>query len=1027
VLFTLLAASFTFTNLAKSKTDAFVDSHSSFNVAESGLNKRASEFIKKLKAYSGVTEVSAATSTQALNDCFGVVIPANASESASVGNYLGCINYSFNSSNSISKAGNGGNVSLSDDNDKNTYVAYTLISKNQPQNISIPSTDDYAGLNAMEYKYVLDSTAKKPVNSVVTLPDYTTDEQAAMNRAKNNQQLEINDLNLLASATDKQTLAAKATAAATADKSSNNIKLSLTFTNRVISLFQFAIFYNGDLEFNSTSPMTVQGWVHSNANIYAQPAGEAAPAAVSTTTFLSKVSAVGSIYNRVDAWADGIGRTGITKVLLTGSDCSVATNCQNISDYVAGTTSPATDPLGTTEISTFQGKLQTGIAKLKTPPHGFTRKRNYSTNKIGEYYAKADMRLDFVPDRDVTAKTATPWTRDTKIIPFNFTATTTTGTGTCTSTAPLAGSDPDANYIDPDREGLNTLKCNKLTKGQLQSLRQPVLVLTKQNQTAALVTQENTTLNQPAVVPITGLSTVNNINNDDTKKNKILRALQVALVSTPDPISVDQLNIAFNVMDTTDPALNAFKAEFSRLLDVIFPVTNAMTATSDVPNRDDKLRLLSIPPSQIAAIQGSRFLPAPIQRVETRTVQDGTNNPRRSGFYDGREQRWISVLQTNIASLSVWNRDGLYVSANNETLTSAYVASTGNRDLAFNDATTASYSTSGLAFDRSTADSTKPVGSFQYLGLGSIDQTEGGLILHASVNDDLNGSGSIDTTNDITRDTTNPITETNIVDGVTTITTTDYFRKYPGVTAIKKSPFAFAFTGGDYLPNSLLLSSDQGVYIQGNFNNNNNRGIDGTSTIIPPTGPNTSSLARLSASVIADTITVLSNDCVSSTVSSTFGVPVGQLNCGIQNGANLVGPNSPMVVNAAFLSNTDASVGNYHTVGETLPALTARIYSGGVNNYIRLLEDWNNGGTPIALNYTGSLISLGVPLEYSGQYRPGGISASAIGVTPVVIASYYNIPFRNFNYDPNFSNVDKMPPLTPKASYIQQKNFGHTY
>jgi hypothetical protein len=360
-------------------------------------------------------------------------------------------------------------------------------------------------------------------------------------------------------------------------------------------------------------------------------------------------------------------------------------------------------------------------------------------------------------------------------------------------------------------------------------------------------------------------------------------------------------------------------------------------------------------------------------------------------------------------------------------LTSAYISTEPNRNLAFNDATTASYSTSGLAFDRSTADSTKPVGSFQYLGLGSIDQTEGGLILHASVNDDLNGSGSIDTTNDITRDTTNPITETNIIDGVTTITTTDYLRKYPGVTAIKKSPFAFAFTGGDYLPNSLLLSSDQGVYIQGNFNNNNNRGIDGTSTIIPPTGPNTSSLARLSASVIADTITVLSNDCVSSTVSSTFGVPVGQLNCGIQNGANLVGPNSPMVVNAAFLSNTDASVGNYHTVGETLPALTARIYSGGVNNYIRLLEDWNNGGTPIALNYTGSLISLGVPLEYSGQYRPGGISASAIGVTPVVVASYYNIPFRNFNYDPNFSNVDKMPPLTPKASYIQQKNFGHTY
>ncbi|PSB46220.1 hypothetical protein C7B77_24890 [Chamaesiphon polymorphus CCALA 037] len=70
----------------------------------------------------------------------------------------------------------------------------------------------------------------------------------------------------------------------------------------------------------------------------------------------------------------------------------------------------------------------------------------------------------------------------------------------------------------------------------------------------------------------------------------------------------------------------------------------------------------------------------------------------------------------------------------------------------------------------------------------------------------------------------------------------------------------------------------------------------------------------------------------------------------------------------------------------------------------------------------GSMVSLGAPLEYSGRFRPGGEDAR-----DGVPASYYNIPFRSFSYDPNFNEIDKMPPLTPKASYVQQKNFTRAY
>jgi hypothetical protein len=1004
IMFSLLAASLIFSNLAKSRTDAFVDNQSSYSVAESGLNKRAIEFRRQLETYSGVKNISALTASQTLADCFG----QGASPDTPTGtDYLGCRNYSFKSSDNISSVIEGGNISLNsgkkrdpitglltdEDAVQNKYMAYTLVTKNDPQTIAIPSTEDYEGLNALEYKYVLSSTAKKPGNS-------------------------------------------ETTAAGNAAKSSANIDLSMTFTNRVISLFQFAIFYNGDLEFNSTSQMQVEGWVHSNANIYVQPAGEPGSTTKSMTTFLSKVSAVGSIYNRVDAWTPpGATRTGITRLLLTGATGTTCpdntvfplpstSNCKDIPDYYAGNT----DPLTSTQIDTFQKKLQAGISKLKTPPSSFTRKRSYRTDKveIGEYFAKADMRLDFVPNRGST----------NKVIPFNFTAMTTTGSGACSTTAPAAtGTDPDANYVDPKREGLSTLKCNKLTKGQLQSLRQPVMVLTELNQTTALASLENTTLGRPTTLP--SAPGLRGLNNTDANKSKILRALQVALVSTPAPISVDRLGISFNdarYLTSTDSSydltLVAFRDEFSRLLDLLFPVPATGTLNSaEQDNRDDKRDLLRVSPNEIAALRSAWFLPAPIQQV-IRTNANGTTaaNPS-SGFYDGRERRWISVLQTNIASLAVWNRDGLYVN-DSSSLTLDYASSETDRNLAFNSGTGANF-TDGLAFTRA---STIPSGAkgLQTLGLGSIDATEGGLVLHASVNDDLDGDG----TADITKDTTKPITETRTVGGVTTTTTIDYFRRYPGVTGTPKSPYAFAFTGGDYLPNNLLLSSDQAIYVQGDFNNNTirmsdgskrNRMLDGSQPVVRDFTANTPSDTRLSASIIADTITVLSNDCISSNPPpvGVAGVPVGQLNCGIGDsggGANLV--TRPMVINAAFLSNTDVSNGNLGT--DRYDSARDKSYSGGVNNYIRLLEDWNNAGTPYTLNYMGSMISLGAPLEYSGKYRPGGEASPSSGST-FVGASYYNIPFRSFKYDTNFSSVERMPPLTPKASYIQQKNFSRKY
>jgi hypothetical protein len=115
----------------------------------------------------------------------------------------------------------------------------------------------------------------------------------------------------------------------------------------------------------------------------------------------------------------------------------------------------------------------------------------------------------------------------------------------------------------------------------------------------------------------------------------------------------------------------------------------------------------------------------------------------------------------------------------------------------------------------------------------------------------------------------------------------------------------------------------------------------------------------------------------------------------------------PTAVNAAFLSFTKKSNGNLGT-GRGFGGTNQ--YSGGLNNYMRMLEGW---GQTQYFNYSGSFVSLGTPLEYSGVYVSGG--------------TYYMIPVRNFNFDLNFNAFANMPPLAPRVIYLQQDVFRRSY
>jgi hypothetical protein len=347
-------------------------------------------------------------------------------------------------------------------------------------------------------------------------------------------------------------------------------------------------------------------------------------------------------------------------------------------------------------------------------------------------------------------------------------------------------------------------------------------------------------------------------------------------------------------------------------------------------------------------------------------------------------------------------------------------------------------STAGLAFLRAPV--TGAVG-LPGLGLGATDglvastpanltRTEGGLVFYSTVNDDLDGDGAVVAANDITTDPLNPIYKRNSITNLPTTTISDYPRLYAGGANTGVSPFGFAFNGGDYLPGPLTLVTDQPSYLQGDFNNNG--------VTQPGATPNTPSGDRHPASLLADTITILSNQCLpgrsvnsTTTVTNYLNTPTGQINCGLPSngrrpagspggyvdfGENFYTVTGPTAVNAAFLSSIVRSCGN---LGVNRACAGAATHSGAINNYIRMLEGW---GQNQYFNYSGSFVSLGAPLEHNAGYTGG---TSALGGSGT--GNYYNIPIRNFNFDNNFNNFGSLPPLSPRAIYLQQDVFRRNY
>jgi hypothetical protein len=636
--------------------------------------------------------------------------------------------------------------------------------------------------------------------------------------------------------------------------------LQMNIRARFLPLFQFAAFYQNDLEMNSSSKMTLNGRVHTNASFFYVGGWNRESEADKFTQINGQVTVgcpnpdnprcptsgtfnQGGMFNTMKDDANYVNTNGKAQIAsASGSWIFIKSQGGNptASPWMIVPNTINTSSGGRVRIgSTF------GIQPLILPPTS-TLGRN------GDFFNKADLRIEYRPGL---------------AIPFE-----------------VRRVNPNSLTLPRDNAEVFDITSNR-GAGVLYSLRQPVLASPA---LSAVTGQYAVCPNAPVAAPSISLS--------EPQKDAAILSLQVAIASTKDPIPFARLQ----------------NEEAAKVASKFKEILKNSPQFADTAFDSLRKALEDLTPTEIAALRGRCFVPPPIQEVRD--------------FRNDREVRLIHMIQMNIGSLAVWNRDGIFVEFSGGSPVSPFTG----------------FSADQLLYTRAGADSSAPAGTFQNLGYAAQDTTDNGMAIHA------------------------------------TIDQTSY--SYPS----KQSPYGFAITGGRQLfglartannlePTGLSIISDQAVYVQGNYNST--RGLP---TDYDNPGPEPSGVKQ-PAAIMADTLNILSNVCFNPNnyqIEKTEGTFNGtdRLNC-TANGSKLPLTNTATAftaINSAFLASTDET--------------TSGNYNGGLNNFPRTHEDWD---LRVPLFIRGSFVSLNYPAQVNGRFRGStGIGQNDIFVPPIRLWDY---------------------------------------
>jgi hypothetical protein len=919
LIFSMLTVYMFSSRISKSTTDAMVDAGSTFYAAEFGLNSRANEMRSRIGNFSRPTGVSP-TDTSASTASMGESVASMMASCLGTNNALkgsgdfACTEDSSDYAESITSG---------DRQNRRTsanikYKTYSFVQDLTPGTVAltvIPANNNFAGLRASDYDYRVYSTALKQ-----------------------------------------------------ADGSSNvsaQSMLQMRFTNRFIPIFQFAAFYQGDLEITSTPDMSINGPIHSNAGIYLAPGN--------LLTLNGNVTYAGGIFRSLRYRATG-SSTGIRRILFGGGGPypDAAVSCNGVTngcvDAAPAWSTTASFPIPISEPSitaTNNAVRQTGVLRL--PPSGFLSQTQANGN-AGTYYNKADLRVTFDP-----LNTVNPTFNISRMEQSNNT--------------PVEIENFSPRLID----SLQKPVMLRVTNDAAKSFSEIVRLCPKLDGSPGEPNPGDPVLTQRAIPPLTATLTstatlpeLNNPTNGLTNRQNVINALRQAIIVAP----ITGSN-AVTYARTKTVASGTLLNNFSTAL------TNAGFSNTAIT------RITSVPINEIAALNtnpggggnGGCFLPAPMQILLPVTLP--------TPLFDKREGRNMNILQSNIKSLTVWNRDGVY---GDGTLTDVQL-STNNRLFTRRLANTLDAVDQVPVNDPlNTRNVTGANCDYDCLELGATDgvrsptaaaTTQGGLVWHYSL---INRAAPYNYASNFSdADATPPVVAV----------------RNP---ALGVSRFGFAFSGGARLPGALTIASDQAVYLQGDFNNPSSFpgaipaldsldtpaiGLNRTATTNPP------AKEKRPAAILADSAIMLSNNCSDTSFRlsclRTFTATSATSATGIQMPLA-----TTTVVRAAILAGTEATnVAN----GET---------SGGLNNHVSFRENWS-GQT---IKYRGSLVSKGISSEFNGLYVSGCLSTCGAAQH---INTYFWPPTRDFGFETDFNSINGLPPLTPNVNLLIQRVYKRDY
>ncbi|WP_155298723.1 hypothetical protein [Deinococcus kurensis] len=146
---------------------------------------------------------------------------------------------------------------------------------------------------------------------------------------------------------------------------------SMTFRSRVIPLFQFAVFFDKDMEFDNTAKLDFSGPIHSNGNIFLDSGNGDS----TSLTLRGQVTAAYDIYRRQkrDATCWGTVKVAAQDTSLIDLPCSGDINSPYSNDYYQ---------------TRYGGTVESNIGRLDVPSIAALQ-----PTASAEYWQKADLRI----------------------------------------------------------------------------------------------------------------------------------------------------------------------------------------------------------------------------------------------------------------------------------------------------------------------------------------------------------------------------------------------------------------------------------------------------------------------------------------------------------------------------------------------------------------------------------------------------------------------------------------------------------